>query len=86
MAKKPGRHGQHYLDSEIALLYLIERSDTAKELLAQLLERSEDAIDMVWRWIEGADFPEDAENRIHRQVETIRDLLGDRMQSSVSLD
>ena len=86
MAQTPARHGQHYLDSEIALLYLIERSDTAKELLAELLERSEDAIDMVWRWIEGADFPEDAENRIKRQAERISDLLGDRLRGVVEIE
>lgn len=65
-----------YEDAEIALVYLVDRSDKAKELLAGLLGRTEDAIALLWRWIEHADFPPEAYNRIQRQVEWAEERLG----------
>lgn len=74
--KQPLRHRQHYEDAEIALVYLVARSDRAKRLLAQLLGRTEGAIDMVWRWIEHAGFPAEADNKIKRQAEWAEEQLG----------
>jgi len=74
--RKAPRHGKHYEDAEIALIYLVDRSDNAKSLLASLLGRTEDAIDLLWRWIEHADFPAEAYNRIQRQVEWAEEALG----------
>ena len=76
MPHKAPRHGKHYEDAEIALLYMVERSDKAKQLLADLLGRTENAIDLVWRWMENADFPPEAYNRIQRQAEWAEEKLG----------
>lgn len=76
MFSKAPRHRQPYEDAEIALVYLVERSDKAKELLAGLLGRTEDAIALLWRWIEHADFPPEAYNRIQRQVGWAKERLG----------
>jgi len=83
--KKPARAGEHYQDSEIALVYVFARSSEAKELLAALLQRSEDAIDMVWRWIEHAGFPSEADNKIKRQVERIERIVGEDPRGSVDV-
>lgn len=79
------RHGQPYQDAEIALLYLVARSDEAKGLLARLLGRTEDAIDLVWRWIEHADFPPEAHNRIRRQVQWAEDRLGEDNRGNIEV-
>ena len=81
----PARAGEHYEDSEIALLYIFARSSEAKELLAELLKRSEEAIDMVWRWIEHAGFPAEADNKIKRQVERIENILGEEQRGTVDV-
>lgn len=75
-SSKASKHRKHYEDAEIALVYLVKRSDNAKRFLASLLGRTEDAIDLVWRWIEHADFPPEAGNRIQRQVEWAEEAFG----------
>jgi hypothetical protein len=68
--------GQPYEDAEIALVYLVEGSKEADELLALLLGRTPGAINMMRRWAEGADFPPEAYNRIRRQFEWAEKKLG----------
>lgn len=86
MAKRgAARRGEHYTDSEIALVYLFARSDEAKELLAELLDRSQGGIDMVWRWCDHAGFPPSADNKIKRQVERIEEVLGEERRGTVDV-
>ena len=82
----PARRGKHYEDREIALVYLIARSQKSQEVLADLLERSEDAVDMIWRWIEGASFPPEAGNKIKRQVKRVEKIMGVSRRGSIDLD
>jgi hypothetical protein len=70
------RAGKPYEEAEVALVYLIQRSDKADELLAELLGRTPGAISMMRRWDEGADFPPEAYNRIKRQFEAAERILG----------
>ena len=49
-------------------------------VLAKLLERTEDAVDLVWGWCEGRKFPKEAANKIKRQVEGVQSLLGDSLR------
>jgi hypothetical protein len=79
------RYGKHYEDAEIALVYMVERSDRAKALLAGLLGRTENAIDLVWRWMEHADFPPEASNRIQRQVEWAEEKLGKENRGKIKV-
>ena len=58
---RPERHGEDWRVGEVALLYLVEKSDEAKKKLAALLDRTEDAVDFAWRWCDEANFPEVAE-------------------------
>lgn len=83
---KPPRHRQPYNEAEIALVYLVDRSDEAKQLLAGLLGRTPDAIDLVWRWVEHADFPPEAHNRIRRQVEWAEDQLGTDNRGKIEVE
>jgi hypothetical protein len=85
MTKTAPRHGKHYEDAEIALVYMVERSDKARKLLAGLLGRTEHAIDLVWRWIEHADFPPEAYNRIQRQVEWAEQALGKENRGKINV-
>ena len=84
-AKQPSRYGKHYEKAEIALIYLVDRSDTAKRLLAQLLGRTEHAIDWVWQWIHHADFPSEVHNRIQRQVEWAEQELGKENRGKIQI-
>lgn len=85
MKRRPPKYGEHYEDAEIALIYLVGRSDEAKELLAKLLGRTEDAIDYVWRWVEKAAFPPEAEGKIKRQVEWAEERLGAKNRGRIQL-
>lgn len=76
MSSNAPRHREHYEDAEIALVYMVARSDKGKKPLAGLLGRTEHAIDLLWRWIEDADFPPEAYNRIQRQLQWAQDRLG----------
>lgn len=77
MPSRPApRHRKHYSDAEIALIYLVDKSDEAKHLLASLLGRTPGAIDYVWRWVAHAGFPPEAYNQIMRQVEWAEERLG----------
>jgi hypothetical protein len=84
--KRPPRYGKPYEDAEIALVYLVERSDKARELLAKVLGRTEGAIDLVWRWVDHADFPPEAHNRIMRQVEWAEVQLGAENRGKISVE
>lgn len=84
--EKPEHHGEHYTDSEIALILLFRRSAEAKRRLADFLGRSPHAVDFVWRWAEGAAFPEDAYNEIRRQVARVEEILGPEVRGVVPVD
>lgn len=79
----PAHAGQHYEDAEVALVYLVEGSKEADELLAQILSRSPGAINMMRRWADGADFPPEAYNRIQRQFEWAEKKLGAANKSKI---
>lgn len=83
---RPANYGKHYQDWEIALIYLFARSDRAKAFLANMLERTPDAIDLVWRWMEGAKFPPGAFNKIKRQFEAMVQELGPERRGIVHLE
>jgi hypothetical protein len=83
---KAPRYGKHYENAEIALVYMVKRSDKAKALLAGLLGRTEHAIDLVWRWIEHADFPPEAHNRIQRQVQWAEERLGNENRGKIRVE
>lgn len=82
---KAPKAGQHYQDAEVALVFLVERSDKADHLLAQLLGRTEGAISMMRRWDEGADFPTEAHNRIRRQFEAAEAILGAQNRGKIKI-
>jgi hypothetical protein len=84
-APRPRRYGKSYRSGEIALLYLVGRSQRAKKILAELLERTEDAVDLVWGWCEGRRFPPQATNVISRQVEGVRRILGKGVRGKLRL-
>jgi hypothetical protein len=85
-AKKASRRGEHYDDVEISLLYLIERSPKSVEIMADLLRRTEGGVVMAWRWIEGANFPPEAENQIKRQSEAAERRFGKKARGSIKID
>lgn len=85
MPKLPPRHGSPYEDAEIALVFLVGRSQAAREKLAKLLGRSEGAVDLIWRWIEHAAFPPGADNRIKRQVEAAEKIFGSSNQGKIEI-
>ena len=86
MAKKSApRRGQHYNDAEIALIYLVEPSDEAKALLAHTLGRTEGGIEMVWRWVDHANFPPGAADQIKRQVEWVENQLGTENRGKIKI-
>ncbi|MCW8138008.1 MAG: hypothetical protein KIT58_03795 [Planctomycetota bacterium] len=72
----------HYDDAEVELAYMVARSPENKADLADLLGRSEHAIDYLWRWCDMAQFPERAGNEIERQVAAVRARLGDEARGS----
>ena len=74
--KKPEHYGESYKLGEIALVYIFEESDESKHLLADLLGRSEQAIDFIYRWISGGNFPKGSHNAIKRQVALVQSKLG----------
>jgi len=67
--KQAAKAGKHYENAEVALVYLVEGSPKSDELLAALLDRTPDAINMMRRWADGADFPPEAYGRIKKQFE-----------------
>jgi len=77
--------GKHYEDAEVALVYLVEGSPKADELLATLLGRTEGAINMMRRWADGADFPPEAYNRIKKQFEWAEERLGSANKGRIKL-
>lgn len=79
----PANAGQHYEDAEVALVYLVEGSKEADELLAQLLSRTPGAINMMRRWADGADFPPEAYNRIQRQFAWAEQKLGAKNKGKI---
>jgi hypothetical protein len=85
MARAP-KAGRHYDDAEVALVYLVEKSPEADELLAQLLGRTSDAINMMRRWRDRADFPPGAYNRIKRQFEWAEDRLGPKNLGKIKVE
>jgi hypothetical protein len=70
---------------EVALVYLVRKSPGAKKMLADLLCRSEGAIDFAWRWCDGANFPKEAENRIEECLKWVRHVLGTGGRSKLEL-
>lgn len=76
-ARPAWRTRLHYDDAEVELAFLVARSPEGKDDLASLLGRTGDAIDLLWRWCDMAQFPERAGNEIQRQVAAIRARLGD---------
>lgn len=72
------RAGQPYTDEEIYEIYARfqespnPRSPELKQEFASRFGRTPGAIDFVMRWIEGYEFPEQAKNRILRQVDRAR--------------
>lgn len=75
------RAGTPYTDKEIEDLFLLSLEDDARkpanlERVARVFKRTTGAIDMVFRWCQGADFPERANNRIRRQVMAVRKKYG----------
>ncbi len=75
----PARHRKPYRQDEIALVFLVARSDESKAALAQRLQRTPSAIDWIWRWMDGQveNFPARAWNRLVRQIVEVRTALGD---------
>jgi hypothetical protein len=84
--RKATRRGDHYDDVEISLLYLIERSSKSVEIMAELLGRTKGGVEMAWRWIEKANFPAEAENRIKRQAEAAEKRFGKKARGSIKID
>jgi hypothetical protein len=82
---KPEHHGEPYRVGEIALIYLFEESEDSKELLADVLGRTIEAIDFVYRWIEGAQFPEESYNAIRRHAEVVEEKLGPALRGNIRL-
>ena len=82
-SKKPEHHGESYKLGEIALIYIFEESDESKKLLADLLGRSEQAIDFIYRWIYGGNFPKGSHNAIRRQVTLLQSKLGPSLRSAL---
>ena len=82
---RPRRYGKSYQPGEIALLYLVRRSPKAKKMLAEILERTEDAVDLVWGWCEGRPFPPEATGVIFRQIEVVRRILGKSVRGKLKL-
>ncbi len=82
---RPRRYGKSYRAGEIALMYLVGRSQKSKKILAELLERTEDAVDLVWGWWEGRRFPPHATNVICRQVEGVRRILAKGVRGKLRL-
>ncbi len=80
------RFGKHYNKAEIALIYLVDRSPKAKDLLATILGRTPHAIDYVWRWVDGAGFPPQADNRIKRQIEWAEQRLGPENRARIRVE
>lgn len=84
--QKPPNHGRHYRDGELALIYLVGRSVEAQKILADLLGRTEDTIDLIWGWCDGRKYPRpQATNQIEDQLprvkpfaEALRPLIGTR--------
>lgn len=85
MVNKREKANQHYEDSEVALVYLVEGSPEADALLAQLLRRTEGAINMMRRWVNGAKFPPQANNRIKKQIEWVESRFGPDNRGVVKL-
>lgn len=83
--KRPSRRGEHYDDVEISLLYLVERSPESIEIMTDLLKRTEGGVVMAWRWIEKANFPPEAANRIKRQVTAAEKRFGKRACGSIKI-
>lgn len=82
-AARPGwRCRLHYDDAEVELVFLVAASAENRTDLARLLGRTEDAVDLLWRWCDGAHFPDRARNEISRQVEAVRARLGDEARGS----
>ena len=77
--------GKHYEDAEVALVYLVESSLKADELLATLLGRTEGAINMMRRWADGADFPPEAYNQIKKQFAWAEEKLGSANKGKIKL-
>lgn len=82
---RPERHGQDWRIGEVALLYVVQKSDEGKKKLATLLGRTEDAVDFAWRWCDEANFPEVAGNRIEDHVKRVREILGEEKRGVTTL-
>jgi hypothetical protein len=79
------KSGQHYHDAEVALVYLVEGTPEADALLARLLGRTPDAINMMRRWADKAGFPPAAYNKIKRQFEWAERALGTDKKGKVKM-
>jgi hypothetical protein len=79
------KSGQHYTDAEVALVYLIEGSKEADELLARLLGRTEGAINIMRRWADGAHFPPKAFNKIKQQFAWMEEHFGEENRHKIKL-
>ena len=82
---RPQNYGKPYQKHEVALVYLLENSPEVDELLASLLKRTPGAINMVRRWVDGADFPPGAYNEIRRHVEWAKETFGQANKAIVEL-
>lgn len=78
------RHRLNYDSLEIELLYRMWQSEENAARLARLLERTKDAIEYVWRWCDGANFPPEAGNDIIRKVREVERRLGRRLRGQWS--
>ncbi len=73
---KPANHGLHWYDAELTLIYRVRPTKANGLLLAKLLQRTESAIDWVWRHMDenreiGPRGSKELTEQIHRLIQQL---------------
>ena len=81
LEKKAENAGKPYTNGDICFILLFENCVEARIFLADLLGRTPDAIDYIFRWVDKQTKPEKkfdrrAFNKIKRQIKAAREKLG----------
>ena len=75
--KKEPNSGEEYMDAEVELIFRVVKSKANAAAIGLLLGRTPSAIEWVWRTLdEGGEIGTRASERLFRQCERVRQVLG----------
>ena len=82
--RSKGARGVH--PAEVALAFVVKRTPRASELLAKVLGSSPGAVELLWRWCDGAEGAAAADPQVQAVVARVQEVFGPGLRGRFSVD